>query len=215
MKWYPKNDVVSLNIAPLNFSKNRRGKKPTDADNVIPAKITRRHCASKVAEIFDLVWKVTLLTASMKLDLHELVTRKLDWDDCIPEDLRSVWMSIFYLMQEINNLRYHRAVVPEDAVSLDESTLDFADASQSLICVAIYARYKRRNGEYSCQLILSRSRIVPKGMSQPRAELYAALLNAHTGEIVRRSLSKWHKSSSKLDKQRQQTPETVGPQPSN
>ena len=35
-------------------------------------------------------------------------------------------------------------------------------------------------------------------MSQPRAELYAALLNAHTGEIVRRSLSKWHRSSSKL-----------------
>ena len=127
----------------------------------------------------------------MKLDLHELVTRKLDWDDCIPEDLRSVWMSNFDLMQEINNLRYHHAVVPEDAVSLDVSTLDFADASQSLICVAIYVRYKRRNGEYSCQLILSRSRIVPKGMSQPRAELYAALLNAHTGEIVRRSLSKW------------------------
>ena len=35
-------------------------------------------------------------------------------------------------------------------------------------------------------------------MSQPQAELYAALINAHTGEIVRRFLSKWHKSSSKL-----------------
>lgn len=90
MKWYPKNDVVSLNIAPLNFSKKQRGKKPTDADNVIPAKITRRHYASKVAEIFDLTGKVSPLTASIKLDLHELVTRKLDWDDCIPEDLRSV-----------------------------------------------------------------------------------------------------------------------------
>ena len=38
MKWYPKNDVVSLNIAPLNFSKKQRGKKPTDADNVIQPK---------------------------------------------------------------------------------------------------------------------------------------------------------------------------------
>ena len=35
-------------------------------------------------------------------------------------------------------------------------------------------------------------------MSQPRAELYAALLNAHTGEIVRKSFKKWHQSSIKL-----------------
>ena len=84
------------------------------------------------------------------------------------------------------------------AVSLELDTLDFADASQSLVCVAIYARFKRRSGIYSSQLILSRSRIVPQGMSQPRAELYAALLNSHTGEVVRKSLQKWHKSSLKF-----------------
>ena len=82
--------------------------------------------------------------------------------------------------------------------SLELDTLDFADASQSLVCVAIYARFKRQSGSYSSQLILSRSRIVPQGMSQPRAELYAALLNSHTGEVVRKSLQKWHQSSIKL-----------------
>ena len=35
-------------------------------------------------------------------------------------------------------------------------------------------------------------------MSQPRAELFAATLNAHTGEIVKRSLQTYHKSSVKL-----------------
>ncbi|XP_066933238.1 uncharacterized protein [Clytia hemisphaerica] len=67
-----------------------------------------------------------------------------------------------------------------------------------MVCVAIYARFLRTNGEYSCQLIFSRTRAVPKGMSQPRGELYAALINTHTGEIVKRSLSKWHQSSMKF-----------------
>ena len=40
--------------------------------------------------------------------------------------------------------------------------------------------------------------MIPKNMSQPRAELFAALLNAHSGEVVRRSFYKWHKSSIKL-----------------
>jgi len=67
-----------------------------------------------------------------------------------------------------------------------------------MVCVAIYARFLRSNGKYSCQLIFSRTRVVPKDLSQPRSELYAALINVHTGEIVKRSLGDWHKSSIKL-----------------
>ena len=45
-----------------------------------------------------------------------------------------------------------------------------------------------KNDRYSCQLILGKSKIVPEGMSLPRAELYAAVLNVHVTEIVKRSL---------------------------
>ena len=33
--------------------------------------------------------------------------------------------------------------------------------------------------------MFSRSKVVPDGLSQPRAELLAATLNTHTGETVR------------------------------
>ena len=197
-KWYVKSDMVSLNIGDLNFAKKCRGKKPTNQINVIPSKLTRRHCASKVAEMFDLTGKVSPLIASMKIDLQDLVQRKLDWDDVIPEALRPLWESNFQLMQEAGNLKFNRAVVPVDAVNLSIETLDFGDASSSMVCVAIYARFLRSNGEHSCQLIFSRTRSVPKEMSQPRGELYAALINTHTGEIVKRSLSKWYQSSLKF-----------------
>ena len=67
-----------------------------------------------------------------------------------------------------------------------------------MVCVCIYARFKRRDGTYSCQLVFSRSRVVPQGMSQPRAELYAALINAYAGEVVRRSFRQDHKEAIKF-----------------
>ena len=73
--------------------------------------------------------KMTPTTAAMKMDLHKLVKRGLSWDDAIPDDLRSVWVSYFEMMQEIGNLRFQRAVVPEDAANLDINTIDAADAS--------------------------------------------------------------------------------------
>ena len=36
------------------------------------------------------------------------------------------------------------------------------------------------------------------GLSQPRAELFAATMNAHTGEIVRRALQENHKGKLKF-----------------
>ena len=98
MRWYPKDDLLALNIGELNFSKKQRGKKPTNTINIIPENLTRRHCTSKVAEIFDITGKITPIVAAMKMDLQELVTRKLDWDDAIPDNLRPLWKSHFELM---------------------------------------------------------------------------------------------------------------------
>ena len=132
------------------------------------------------------------------MDLHTLVKRGLSWDDVILDDLRSVWISHFEMMQEISNLRFQRVIVPEDVVNLDTNTTDAADASNKMACVPIYARFPRRNGTYSCQLVFSRSKVVPDGLSQPRAELLAATLNTHTGEIAKRAFQDNHEGSVKL-----------------
>ena len=99
MKWFVKEDMISINIGELNFAKKHRGRKPSSTVNVIPSKLTRRHCASKVAEIFDLTGKVSPITASMKMDLQELVHHKFDWDDTISDDLHPIWESNFKIMK--------------------------------------------------------------------------------------------------------------------
>ena len=110
-------------------------------------------------------------------------------------NLQSIWLDHLEMMSEIRNLRYKRAVVPEDADNLNITLLDFGDASKSLVCAAIYVRFERKNGEFSCQLIFSRSKLVPDGSTQPRGELFSS---THTGEIIRRSLIKYHNQSFKF-----------------
>ena len=197
LNWFPEEDKIQLNIKPLDFTKKRSGKKQSKEDSsVIPTVLTRRQCCSKVGEVFDLTGRVAPITASFKVDLHNI--SHLKWDDAIPDEYRSLWESNFKLMADLKNIWFHRATVPEDAESLDIETIDTADASKNIACSAIYVRFKRKNGKYSCQLVFARTKLLPEGTTQPRAELIAAVLNAHTGEVVRRSFGEYHKKAVKL-----------------
>ena len=83
-------------------------------------------------------------------------------------------------------------------MNLDINTIDAADASYKMACVIVYARFLKRNDTYSCQLVFSRSKVVPDGLSQLRAELLAATVNTHTSEIVKKAFPGNHKRSVKL-----------------
>ena len=77
-----------------------------------------------MAEIFDMLGKMTPITAGMKLDVSELCTRRLDCDDKIPDDLKGIWKSNFELMSNIGKIKFNRAIIPEDAVNLGIETND-------------------------------------------------------------------------------------------
>ena len=105
----------------------------------------------------------------MKLELHGLVTRKLVWDDAIPDG--HVWVSHMEMIKEINQIGSCALV---------------GDASGAIACVAIYVRFPRSNGEYSNQLVFARSKLLDNGITQPRAELAAFLKYPHwrSGEKI-------------------------------
>ena len=78
---------------------------------------------------------------------------------------------------------------PRRCCKVDIDTLEMADASLEMACAATYARFKRKSGSFSRQLVFAKTKIVPEGMSIPRAELMAASLNASTGHVVNHALS--------------------------
>ena len=117
----------------LNFAKKYRGRKSEGKNGIIPEKVTKRDCIGQVAEIFDPLGRVTPIVCGMKLDIHKLNTRRLHWDDKIPEDIRQNWVNNFGMIQEISGIRFHRAIVPNDAINLDIETIETADASPCMI----------------------------------------------------------------------------------
>ena len=106
-----KSDKISLSITDLNFSKKQRWKKSAEASNGKPNKLTRRQCASKVAQIFDLVGRIAPLFAAMKHDLQVLSQRQLDWDDVLPDDLWQLWVSNFDFEQLSQRMLHHWTLI--------------------------------------------------------------------------------------------------------
>ena len=157
LKWFPKEDLLSIKIPEINFGKKQRGKKSQCLAGVIPEKLNLKNCVSVVYGIFDPLGRAAPLVSGFKIDITELHLRKLDWDDILPDNLRNVWKSNTEMIQEIRDVRYQRAVIPHDAVDLNCETIDTADASQDMICVAIYIRFKSKSGGYSCQLLFASS----------------------------------------------------------
>ena len=189
--WRPEEDVILLDIGPPRLGKARRGKMPEpvagDFGQALSRCFTRRTLTGLVARVFDPLGLATPLTANLKLDLHDLCTRKLDWDDEVPKELLDMWVANMATIQDLKLISFKRAVIPEDAANTKLSLIVLSDASQSLAATAIYGRVRRRCGQYSCQLILARSKIVAN-FTIPRAEMKAAVLGAVTSQVVKKNL---------------------------
>ena len=198
MKWFSKEDLIILDTTNLNFNRKTRGKKSEAMNDQIPKAFTKKDCVGKVAEVFDLLGKATPIISGLKCDLRSLTQRKLDGDDKVPNDLQVLGVSNFKMIKDLSNVKFRRVIVLEDAISLEIETRDTGDATQTLVCSAIYARFTRENGKSSCQLVFSRSKLVPEGTTLSRSELLAAFLNAITGHVVKLSFGSYYKSGIQL-----------------
>ena len=85
-------------------------------------------------------------------------------------------------------LTWPRNRIPKNYISIE--LVGCGDASQKIACAVCYARVLREDNTYSCHLLLAKTKIVPEGMSLPRAELMACTLNVHITEIVKKSLKR-------------------------
>ena len=186
IKWFSKTGFLQLSSRDPDVQKKVKNKCKNFSENV--DKMDRKECASHVGGIFDLNGRFAPLVTEMKLDLSVLSKRKLEWDDNIPDDLIEKWLKNVDTISEMREIKFRRCVVPEDAISLDIETIEISDASPQMACSAIYVRFQRKSGLFSCHLIFARTKIVPENMTLPRAELFAATLNATTGHIVKISL---------------------------
>ena len=87
----PASDMIKLDIGPIRLRKAKRGWRPEpvvgDLKSALKTCFTKKILTGLVAGVFDPLGLVTPITAGLKLDLHELCARQLDWDDQVPTEL--------------------------------------------------------------------------------------------------------------------------------
>ena len=189
--WATESDRIKLDIGPVRLGKAARGRRPDpvagDLRAALSQTFTKRTLTGLVAGVFDPLGLVTPITAGLKLDLHELCKLRLDWDDPVPVGLLDKWVTNIGKIQELQGVEFQRAVVPIDAVNLEVELLVATDASQNIGVAAVYARFLRRNGKHSCQLVAARSKLLA-GLTIPKAELKSAVVAAVLANGVKTNL---------------------------
>ena len=186
--WNPLNDDLLLDIKQLCFGKVKRGKRPDpvvgDILDSLKLNFTKRNMLSVISGVFDPLGFSTPVSAKFKLDMHTLVKLNLAWDDFVPESLLPTWVENLEVIQELAKLRFHRTVIPPDAVNCKIGLIVSVDASEKMAIAAIHSRVLKTNGEYHVQLVAAKSKIV-SGSTIPRGELKAAVAGCILGHVIK------------------------------
>ena len=194
-KFNLKDDTISPGFSEINFSKKKRGMKapnpfpvtrPDDVSKLLmTSDITRRMVVSKVAELWEPLgfWE----PFKFQLKCAGQVLNGLNWDIPLAVDLQDYWTKRFQEFLSVPNLVQDRYIFPLDVQTSEGiRLLCISDAAGTAGGAAIYAGVKLSNGQYSCKLLTSKSRLMSE--SVPRNELEGIRIAANLAYDVKCAL---------------------------
>lgn len=161
LKWYPNQDVFKIALPKFN------------SDTIVSSK---RQILSHIAQIFDPLGLVGPVVVIAKQLMQEIWTRRLDWDQTLPDEILLKWKDFIESVLQLGNLTIPRWVRVFD--SLEKICINgFCDASLKAYGACVYVTTYDSDGNMFSRLLCSKSRIAPlKTVSLPRLELCGALL---------------------------------------
>ena len=194
-KWEPETDIFSPGFSELNFNRKIRGAKKPNRYPVVTKEqakelmedliVTRKVVASKVAELFDPMglWE----PFKLQLKLEQRALNGMDWNKPLPPDLQDHWKWRFLQFTELSDMTVLRCAIPPEVMpSAQVRLLCISDAAVHAGGAAVYANYRLDNGNYSCTLLESKSRILDGTV--PRNELSAIMLMTELAYTVKKAL---------------------------
>ena len=149
-----------------------------DLKKFVKKPLTRRQIVSKFSALYDPFGKFTPLTAKMKLDVSKAMKQTSGWDEQVPTALHDKWLDNFWQIQRLKGIQFQRPRIPKDAVDTDLHLVGCVDAADELKIVGVWAKFKRRNGDFSSQLVIGRS-LLSRGGTIPKEELEAATIGSN------------------------------------
>ena len=130
-----------------------------------------------MAKIFDPLELLGPVSLYAKVIMKNLWKSKVTWDESVPIDLYSAWLSFTNQLNLLNTLLIDRRLLIDDPE--DVEIHGFCDASKVGYGACLYVRSRNSDQDTIVRLICAKSRVAPiKEITIPRAELCGALLLA-------------------------------------
>ena len=153
-------------------------------------KITKRVVLSMLARLFDPLGFLTPFTMTAKCLFQELWRLGLDWDEQVPESAQLTFTAWVTGLQELKSWEIPRNYTQgpwSDVCHLEIH--GFGDASEKGYGACVYVRALKKDGTWSCSLVISKAKVSPiKTVTLPRLELMGSLLTARLSVFVRKAL---------------------------
>ncbi|XP_026740536.1 uncharacterized protein LOC113502962 isoform X1 [Trichoplusia ni] len=152
--------------------------------------VTKRSLLSDISKLFDPLGWLSPLSTRLKIIFQNVWLRNIKWDDPLPEDIRTEWVSVKNNIHRVNQLQVPRWIGTRERDSIELH--GFCDASQKAYACVIYCRIKG-NEQSTPVLLVGKTRLVPtsKSVSLPRLELSGALLLSKLMLKVQQCLSNY------------------------
>ena len=133
---------------------------------------------SNVHRIFDPMGLLIPLLLQAKLLLRATwVETDLGWDDSLPEELSSQWLTFLKSLLSLEDAAFPRSLWPEDEVVGLPILVIFTDGAALAFGAVAYIRWRLASGQFWTRIIMAKGKIAPKKiLSIPRMELNGALL---------------------------------------
>ena len=152
--------------------------------------LTRRGILSTISSIYDPLGFVAPVLLMGKQLLQELCRDRVDWDDPVPDHIRTRWEQWRNELLLLNDFKVQRCFKPTDFGELKSIQLHhFSDASTAGYGQCSYIRLLNVQEQVHCELVMAKSRVSSlKGITIPRLELTAALVSVKVSTILHKEL---------------------------
>lgn len=173
VRWERQSDKFIISAPSLATSNNR---------------VTKRSVLSLIARMFDPLGWIAPIIVTAKIFMQDLWAIRLDWDDELPEDLKSRWTNYVTLLNGVSHISIPRWFGISSS-NLAVEVHGFADASQSALAAVVYLRVLNDNEDAQVKMICAKTKVAPlKRLTIPRLELSAAALLVRQVKKIREVL---------------------------
>jgi hypothetical protein len=144
-----------------------------------------------LSSVFDPLGFVGPYILVAKTILQELCRKKVEWDDALPANVLSQWLSWLKDLKKLEQFYVDRCIKPPGFGQVTSAQMHhFSDGSMTGYGVVSYLRLVDDCGHIQCSFLLSKCRLAPvKIMTIPRLELSAATLAVKVDLMIHRELS--------------------------